>query len=183
MTGRSRLEAEVRRLDTELKRLTEPGVKLSGPRLLERTREYAERYRKSEPERQAARQQADALVPELIVLYTDGIDDDREWVRGLFRDCPTFRWAFGWGVAGPKLPVTAEQLLMALALLSMKDGETDSRDQWVWLQSLCSAAKQSGLDVSALLRRAAEWSSDIARFPPAPSTRALLLQFAERFAA
>jgi hypothetical protein len=181
MTDHSRLEAEVRRLDAELKRLTEPGVKLSAPRLLERTREYAERYRKSEPERQAARQQADALVPELIVLYTGGSDDDREWVGGLLRDCPTFRWAFGWGVAGPKSPVTTDQMRMALALLSMKDGETDSRDQWVWLQRLCADAHKLGWEVSALLRQAAAWSSGTARFPPAPSTKALLLQFAERF--
>ena len=73
-------------------------------------------------------------------------------------------------------------MLTALALLSMKDAGKNSRDQWVWLQSLCSAAKQSGLDVPELLNKTAEWSSDTARFPPAPSTRALLVQFAERFA-
>jgi hypothetical protein len=71
--------------------------------------------------------------------------------------------------------------LQALALLSMKDGGSDPRDQWVWVQRLCTDARNSGLHVPALLRQAAEWSSDMARFPPAPSTRALLLQFAERY--
>jgi hypothetical protein len=86
-------------------------------------------------------------------------------------------------VARPQPPFTPEQALQALALLSMKDGGSDPRDQWVWLQHLCTDARKSGLDLPALLRQAAEWSSDTARFPPMPSTRALLLQFAKRYTA
>jgi hypothetical protein len=91
MTDRQQIEAAVRRAEEELERLTVPGVKLSGPRLLERVKEYAERNRNSESERQAARQAADLLVPELLALYTQGSDTDRESVRGLLRECRTFR--------------------------------------------------------------------------------------------
>jgi hypothetical protein len=178
---RPQLEAAVRRANEGLERLTVPGVKLTGPRLLERMKEYAERNRNSEPQHRAARQEADLLVSELLALYAGGSDTDREWVRALLRKCGTFRWAAGWPVARPPPPFTPAQGLQALALLSMKDGGGDPRDQWVSVQRLCTDARKSGLDVPALLRQAAEWSSDMARFPPAPSTRALLLQFAERY--
>ena len=181
MTDRRQLEEAVRRLDGELRRLTTPDFKLDRPGILVRVKEYAERYRESEPAREAMRREANALVPDLLELYTGGGEDDREWLRGILRACATFRWAFGWPIANPKPPVTPEQALRALALLSMKDGGNDPRDQWVWLQELCSAARKSKLDVSALLRQAAEWSSDTARYALTPSTRALLLQYADRF--
>ncbi|HEU0149897.1 MAG TPA: hypothetical protein VFR21_23825, partial [Bradyrhizobium sp.] len=95
---RPQLEAAVRRANEGLERLTVPGVKLTGPRLLERMKEYAERNRNSEPQRRAARQEADLLVPVLLALYTGGSDTDREWVRALLRECGTFRWAAGWPV-------------------------------------------------------------------------------------
>jgi hypothetical protein len=181
MTDRQQLETAVRRIDGELRRLTTPRFKLEGPGLLERVKEYAERYRESKPAREAMRREADALVPDLLELYTGGGDDDREWLRGLLHECPTFRWAFGWPMANPKPPVTAGQALTALALFSMKDGASDPRDQRVWLQELCGAARRSEQNLPALLRRAAEWSSDTVRFAQWGSTRALLLEYAERF--
>ena len=183
MTGRQAIENDVHKVDAELRRLIRPGVPLSGRKPLERIRAWAAQYRRDAPEREAIRRQADIYVPELLDLYMNGDDADRQWVRELLHVHPTFRWAIGWDIAGPNPPASAEDITKALALLSMKDGGSDHRDQWVWLQGLCSAARKSGLDMPALLRRAAAWSSDTPRFPPAPSTRALLLQFAERFAA
>jgi hypothetical protein len=181
MIARPPIEDEIRELDAELRQLTRLGVEMSGPRLLERLREGAEAYRRRQPEREAALRQANNHLPALLDLYMKGDDGDRQWVRDLLHAFPTFRWALGGKAAGPQMPANAEQALRKLALLSMKDGESDPRDQWVWLQGLCSAARQSGLDVPPLLRQAAAWSSDTPRFPPTPSTRALLLQFAERF--
>jgi hypothetical protein len=181
MTERQQLAATVHRFDAELGRLNGPRVDLSGPGLLDRMRAAAEVYRRQEPEREAARQEADRLLPQLLELYRGG-DDDREWVRGLLRKCRTFRWAVGRGIGLPPPPIGPEQAVQALALFSMKDGDADYRDQKMWLDGLCAALSKSGLDVAALLRQAAEWSSDTPRFPPAWSTRTLLLDYARRFA-
>jgi hypothetical protein len=182
MTERQQLAATVRRLDGELRRLTRLGVEMSGPDLLDRMRAAAEVYQRQEPEREAARQEADHLLPELLDLYRGGDDDDREWLRGLLRECRTFRWAVGRGVGLPQPPIGPEQAIQALALFSMKDGDGDYRDQKLWLDGLCAALGKSGLDVAVLLRQAAAWSSDAPRFPPAWSTRTLLLDYARRFA-
>ena len=182
MTERQQLAATVRRLDGELRRLNGPRVDLVGPGLLDRMRAAAEIYRRQEPEREAAHQEADRLLPELLDLYRGGGDDDREWVRGLLRACRTFRWAVGRGLGLPQPPVGPEEATQALALFSMKDGDADYRDQKLWLDGLCASLSKSGLDVAALLRQAAGWSSDAPRFPPAWSTRTLLLDYARRFA-
>ncbi len=172
----------MRRIDGELRRLNGPRVDLSGPGLLDRMRAAAETYRRQEPEREAARQEADRLLPELLDLYRGGGDDDREWVRGLLHACRTFRWAVGRGVGLPQPPIGPEDAAQALALFSMKDGDADYRDQIVWLDGLCAALRKSGLDVAALLRQAAGWSSDTPRFQPAWSTRTLVLDYARRVA-
>jgi hypothetical protein len=180
MTDRRQLEAAVRRIDGELRRAIGPGVKLSGPELLDRVRAYAQTYRRQEPEREAARREADGLLPELLDLYRNGGEDDRQWVRELLHAYPTFRWALGWDVAGRQPSLSPEQASEALALFSMKDGGADYRDQKVWLDAFCAALRRSGLDPPALLRQAAELSSDVPRFPPTPSTRGLLLATAGR---
>ena len=182
MTERRQLEETVRRLDGELRRLTRLGVEMSGPGLLDRMRAAAEVYRQQEPEREGTRQEADRLLPALLDLYRGGSDDDREWLRGLLHSCRTFRWAVGRGVGLPPPPIGPEAAIQALALFSMKDGDADYRDQKLWLDGLCAALGQSGLDVAELLRQAADWSSDTPRFPPAWSTRTLLLDYARRFA-
>jgi hypothetical protein len=182
VTDRHPLEATVRRIDGELRRLNGPHVDLSAPGLLDRMREAAEVYRRQEPEREAARQEADRLLPELLDLYRSGGDDDREWVRDLLHACRTLRWAVGRGVGLPQPPIGLEGAAQALALFSMKDGDADYRDQIVWLDGLCAALRKFGLDLPPLLRHAAGWSNDTPRFPPARSTRALLLDYARRFA-
>ena len=183
MSDRRRLEEAVRRIDGELRRLNGPSVKLSGPGLLDRMRAAGEAYRRQEPEREAAQQEADRLVPELLGLYTEGGADDRAWVRDLLQAYPTFRWAVGWDVAGRQTPLTPEEASKALAVFSMKDGGADPRDQKVWLDEFCADLRESGLDLPSLLRQAAELSSDRPRFPPMPSTRALLLETAQRLSA
>ncbi len=86
MTERQQLEEAVRRIDGDLRRSNGPHVDLSGPGLLDRMRAAAEIYRRQEPEREAAQQEADGMLPELFDLYIDGGDDDREWVRALLLD-------------------------------------------------------------------------------------------------
>jgi hypothetical protein len=183
MSDRRQLEEAVRRIDGELRRLIGTGAELSGPGLLDRLRAAGEAYRRQEPERETAQREADRLLPELLDLYASGGDDDRAWVRELLQRCPSFRWALGRTVAGRQTPLTAAEASKALALFSMKDGGADPRDQKVWLDGFCAGLRDSGLDLPALLRHAAELSSDRPRFPPMPSTRALLLATAQHLSA
>jgi len=183
MTDRRQLEEVVRRIDGDLHRLVGTGVKLSGPRLLDRLHAAGEAYRRQEPEREAAQREANRLLPELLDLYTGGGDDDRAWLRELLRACPTFRWALGWNAAASEAPRTPEEASKALALFSMKDGGADPRDQKVWLDRFCARLRDSGLDLPALLRHAAELSSGVPRFAPMPSTRALLIETAQHLSA
>ena len=117
MTERQQLAATVRRLDGELRRLNGPRVDLVGPGLLDRMRAAAEIYRRQEPEREAAHQEADRLLPELLDLYIHGGDDNRDWARGLLHACQTFCWAVGRGVGLPQPPpIDPEKATEALAL-------------------------------------------------------------------
>src|SRR5947208_11265015 len=109
MIDRRQLEEAMRRIDGELRRLIGPSVKLSGPGLLDRLRAAGEAYRRQEPEREAAQQEADRLLPELLNLYMGGGEDDRAWVRDLLQSYPTFRWAVGWDVAGRQTLLTPEE--------------------------------------------------------------------------
>ena len=89
------------------------------------------------------------------------------------------RWGFGWGLIDRIK--TADDAREVLAVFSMKDGDHDYRDQIVAHDHLCAALLRAGLPIVPLLTEAAAWSSDIARFPPARSTRALLEEYARRF--
>ena len=183
MAPRDIPEALIRCLDRRLAALTRIGVEMKGPGWFERFRARAAQMRAQEPEKERVRAAIDTLLPQLLDLHTRGDDADRQRIRDILRECPAFRWALGWPVARPKSPVTPQAALSALALLSMKDGGADWRDQQVWLDGLCKSVLTSNLDLPPLLRQAASWSSDVQRFSGAASTRALLLRYAERFAA
>jgi hypothetical protein len=183
MSARELLENAVQRIDGELRRLIGTGAELSSPGLLDRLRAAGEAYRRQEPERKAARQEADQLLPHLLDLYTRDSDDDRAWVRDLLHGCPSFRWAVGWEVAWPTAPISVEEAAKALVLFSMKDGGADPRDQKVWLDGFCSSLRETGLGLPVLLRQAAELSSGVPRFAPMSSTRTLLLATAQRLSA
>jgi len=148
--------------------------------LRERLAAEAEAMRRDHALIEAAQRDADRLLPDLLRLYLDGDDVDRATVRALLTECPSFRWGFGWGAF--ERIATTDDARNALALLSMKDGGGDWRDQIVALDRLCAMMRNAGLPVAALLREAATWSSDAARPAPARSMRELLLDRAVRFA-
>jgi hypothetical protein len=179
--GPETLEDAIRRLDARLRALSNLGIDLSRPgrRLLEDLRARREEMRQRHAALEATQREADLWLPALLECYTSGGDADRRWVRCLLRRCPSFRWGFGWGL--DNRIGTAEDARQALAVLSMKDADSDYRDQIVALDHLNSAMRRAGLPAAALLAEAAAWSSDVARFPPAHSTRALLLHYARRF--
>ena len=155
-------------------------VDLSRPRLRERLRSQAAEMRRKQAAIEAAQREADRLLPEVLDLYIDGSDADRAEIRALLHECRNFRWGFGWGLMDRM--ATEDNARKALAVLSMKDGGSDYRDQIVALDHICAVMRRAGMPVVALFTEAAAWSSDLARFPPAHSTRALLLDRAQRFA-
>ena len=177
-----RLSEAVHVLDARLRVLIDLGIDLSRPgrELLADLRARRDELRQQHEECERVQREADRLLlSELIDLYGNGTDEDREFIRDLLRRCPSFRWGFGWGLDDSL--ADEEDARRALAVLSMRDGGSDYRDQIVALDHLSATMRRLGLPVAALLTETASLSSDVARFPPARSTRALLLDRAQRF--
>jgi hypothetical protein len=180
---RQHLVNEVRRLDAGMRRLADLAIDLHRParELMADLRARRDKMRRQHDTLEATQREADRLLlADLIDLYINGGDADREWLRNLLSECRTFRWGFGWCL-GMRI-ATAEEARKALAVFSMRDGGSDYRDQIVALEHICHTMQAAGLPVAALLTEAAGWSSVVQRFPPVNSTRALLLRYAERFA-
>jgi hypothetical protein len=178
-----RLSEAIRNFDARLRVLSDLGIDLSRPgrELLAGLRARRDELRRQREERERVQREADRLLlPELLDLYRSGSDEDREFIRDLLDRCPSFRWGFGWGL--DDRIATEEDARRALAVLSMKDGGSDYRDQIVALDHLSATMRRLGLPGAALLAETAALSSDVTRFPPARSTRGLLLDRAGRFA-
>jgi len=168
--------------DAKMRRLADLGIDLSrpGPVLLADLRARKDERARQHAELEQTKREADRqLLPELLDLYINGDDADRERLRQLLRQHRTFRWGFGWGLATNI--ATADDARRALAVHSLKDGGSDYRDEILALNHLCAAMRDAGLPVAALLTEAAAWSSDVSWFPPMSSMRAMLLARAERF--
>jgi len=178
------LAAEIRRFDATMARLADLGIDLHRPprELLADLRARKDEMRRQHEELEATQREVDRrLLPELLDLYINGGDQDREALRALLAECRTFRWGFGWGLASRI--ATADDARNALAVFSMKDGDRDWRDEILALDHLCAAIEKAGLPVAALLTEAAGWSSDVPRFGPLNirSTHDHLLDRAQRF--
>lgn len=86
--------------------------------------------------------QAQDLISEILSLYVDGTESEREELRAMFREFDSFAWA-----AAPREPTTSQAGLRAhLVLLSIRDQGRDPRDAFVSIDGLKSTANQHGLD-------------------------------------
>jgi hypothetical protein len=177
--GHEMLWDAIRRIDATMRMLSQFAIDLSRPGVLERMRARAGEMRRQQAELEETQREADRWLPEMLDLYRNGSDADRRQMRDFLAVHRSFRWGFGWGLIGRI--ATAEDARNVLAVFSMKDGGGDWRDQIVAHDHLCAAMQRAGLPVAALLAEAAGWSSDISRFANARSTRALLLDYANRF--
>ena len=182
MTLPDGLCAAVHAHDATIAPLSRIGIDLrrTGRALLADLQARRDEFQQRHRELEAAQREANTLLPELLTLYTSGSDDEREELRALLAECTSFRWALGWGLFDRI--VTPDDMRQALAVLSMKDGGSDWRDEIVALDHLCGVMRKAGMPMAPLLREAAGWSSDVSRFGNARSTRALLLSYDERFA-
>jgi hypothetical protein len=98
-------------------------------------------------EEQLVRQEVDriGILPRPINACLQGTAEDRQQLRDLQKECSRFGGGpEGRGMARPKPPVTAEELLRAFAILSMSDGDGDWRDEKLWLDDLCAVGRASG---------------------------------------
>ncbi len=172
------LPEAIRAFDAKLLVLSNSGIDLSSPGLLQRLRAGRDERLRRFAELEDMQREADRLLPEMLDLYINGSDADRNGLRELLLECRSFRWGFGWGLSD-RIATEADGR-NALAVFSMKDGGGDGRDQIVALDHLCAAMRRAGLPVAALLPEAAAWSSDSPRFANSRSTRALLLDYAQR---
>jgi hypothetical protein len=179
-SGPETLEDAIRRIDAKMRRLSDFKIDLSRPGVLERMRARRDERRGQQADLEETRKEADQWLPEMLQRYRNGSDADRQQMRDLLLEHRNFRWGFGWGLIDRI--ASAEDARNVLAISSMKDGGSDWRDQIVALDHLCAVLLRAGLPVAPLLTEAAAWSNDVARFPPARSTRALLLDYARRFA-
>jgi hypothetical protein len=172
------LPEAIRTMDARLRALIGSGIDLSSPGLLERLRATRDERRRQFAELEEAQKEADLLLPEMLDLYINGSNADREMLRDVLLECRSFRWGFGWGLSDRI--ATEDDARNALAVFSMTDGGSDPRDQIVALDHLYAVMRRAGLPVAPLLAEAAAWSSDTPRYEKFRSTRALLLDYAQR---
>src|SRR5438105_7867173 len=159
-----RLSEAVHAFDARLRVLSDLGIDLSrpGPELLADLRARRDELRRQHEECERVQREADRLLPELLDLYRNGSDEDCELIRDLLRQCPSFRWGFGWGLIDRI--ATEDDARNALAVSSMRDGGSDPRDQIVALDHLCAVMQRAGLPVARLFSEAAAWSNDTPRY-------------------
>jgi hypothetical protein len=184
MKSIAEIEAAIAELDAAVRPIAKSGFNLSKPDWLARLRDHSARQRAHEPtwrpalDRAGIRGEADALISEIIDRYSAASDDERVTIRAIFRKYDCFRWA----ASLPHGPMTADLFRRTLVLFSIKDQEADWRDAIVWLDGLCAATGRAGIARSELLRAAAALSSDVPPFGSGRSTRAMLTDYADRFA-
>ena len=121
-----------------------------------------------------ARDEAEALVLELVRDYPGADERWRRTTRALFARFESFAWA----AAVPLDRATEEGLRAHLVLFSLDDQGRDPRDARMWLDDLVETANAAGLPLRAIAREVAEYSSDEDRFGWG-STRDWLMRVAE----
>lgn len=177
------LGEEIARFDAKMRRPADLGVDLrhATRRMLEELRARKDELQRQHEQLEETRREADRLLlADLLDLYMNGDDGDRQWLRETLHRHRMFRWGIGWGLVDAIAGV--EDARRALAVMSMKDGDGDYRDAIVRLDKVSVVMRHAALPVGELLREAAAWSSDVSWLPPMGSMRALLLRRAQRFA-
>ncbi|WP_327350408.1 hypothetical protein [Streptomyces sp. NBC_01304] len=120
------------------------------------------------------RREAEAALRDVLSLYEAGDEDVRAALRALLERCHSF----GWATTLPFEP-TPQGFRQRLLEMSAEDQGRDARDMVANLNGLCGQARDSGVDLRALLLDVAELSSDVDKYGMG-STRVILLRAAGR---
>lgn len=173
----SQLIADVKRLEADLVRLRDYGLRLGEPGFVARLNANQDQMKQQYAEDQQLCQSINRLIlPDLMQAYITGTSDDRQRVRDLLAECRNVRDSLHLDEGS----YAEAHFRDRLVLLAMKNGDpVDWRDEIVTLDKLCADAAQRDLDVAALLRHAAALA-DAAPRGDSPSFRETLLKRAAR---
>jgi len=106
-------------------------------------------------EEAAVREEAHALLGELVEAYPKADEAGRAAIRRLMREFPRFAWAATLSV--PR--TTADGFHARLVHFAMADQGPDPRDATMWIDRITLDAQDAGLDVPAILREVAGLAS------------------------
>jgi hypothetical protein len=166
MVSVEHFESRIKALNERLRPIAEKRVDITQPGWIDRLKESPHPL-----DRAGVRTEFDALLPQIIAVYSAAGEETRVKFRELFR---SYR-AFSWAASLPFSPNTEEHFRMHLLLFAIKDQERDSRDALVLLQDLCRQAKVTGIRTQPILSEVAGLCSSENRFGMG-STKDMLLR-------
>lgn len=116
------------------------------------------------------RAEAEAFLMEVLQTYPELSLPEQAETRRLFARHPSILWAVG----VPASHAPEERTRLALIRFALLDQGRDGRDALLELEQICREARAAGVDLSPLLRTAAEAASESDRYGMG-STRRMLL--------
>jgi hypothetical protein len=101
--------------------------------------------------------EAGAALEVLLDAYENGDASEREEVRNILREFPSFRSAAGL----PRPWESVGEFRRRLVHVSARDQGADPRDELMTIWALCNRARERGIEVEPVLREVANLSSDV----------------------
>jgi hypothetical protein len=106
------------------------------------------------------REETEELLTEIVAGYHACTAPEREAIRLLWEEHPSFAWA----ATFPFTPMTAARFRDHVTLFSISDHGRDTRDAMLLLDGLCDMATRAGADVQPALREVARLSSNVDKY-------------------
>jgi hypothetical protein len=116
------------------------------------------------------RKDAEALLLELLTQYDAASDAEREALRAMYAEFPSFAWAVG----APLATTARAKFRLSLLHFSLLDQWTDARDAVLWLDDVCRNANLPDHELKAIRSEVARISSNKDKYGFG-STSAMLL--------
>ena len=148
----SKLASRLAALDAALRPIANRPVDITQPGWAER--------RMAPLDEAGVRTASEALLADLLTLYVNGSDDEREQLRALYAR----HGAFAWAAIVNDAPHTEAGFRQQLLLLSLKDQGRDARDEILQVRWLCGEAGNAGVVIDAILREVVALSSDVDKY-------------------
>jgi hypothetical protein len=165
MSDEERWWLELARLDAAIRPIANREVDLSDP-------DWQAKLARSRPLDEAGvRDEAEALLLDILLGYANATDMDRREIRAMVAEYPSFFWA----AATPAGGTAAAGLRLRLIHFALLDQRRDSRDAVSWLDDLCRAPDVPPGEAASLRQEVALMASDEDRYG-FESTRSMLLR-------
>jgi hypothetical protein len=165
MVDEERWRLELARLDAAIRPIAKREVDLSDP-------DWQAKLAGSYPLDEAGvRDEAEALLLDILLGYVTATDMGRRAVRALVDEYLSFFWA----AATPAGGTAAADLRLRLIHFALLDQRRDPRDAVLWLDDLCRAPEVPPGEAASLRQEVALMASDEDRYGFG-STRSMLLR-------